>query len=348
MMKLGNLQKSRIKWIDVGKGIGILLVVFGHAFRDGMRSDYFVCNALYTFVYSFHMPLLMYLSGYMFAKKSEHYLEQGAKKYCILKIRKLMKPYIVYAVAVYLIVLICFKFPFIENLLMIAGYREISVFEFLIGVISGENPYSFHLWYIYSLAVLSILSFIIWKITVPADKRKIREPVILVCIICVIFFSVFISERLNSPRIVSAVRGMFPWYFIGCLRCTDRVQKKASRIFGSIALILLGLFCFGIIPFSSSVYTFIKYPLILGAIFGTVMLAQKISSSKVLSYLGRNSMFIYLFHQPFIAAGSGVFFYDLLGLPVAVSVLLTFILSIVLPLAIDKILERLKLRRLLF
>lgn len=345
---MSKAQKARIEWIDVGKGIGILLVIFGHAFRDSMRNNYFICDALYSFVYSFHMPLLMYLSGYMFAKKSEHYLKQGVKKYCVSRVQRLMKPYLIYASIVYLVMILGFQVGFIANLLKNAGYKEIGVYEFVIGVLSGENLYSFHLWYIYCLAILSVLSFFIWKLTESTNMIKLREPVIWVCIISVILFSIFVSERVNSPRILSAVRGMLPWYFMGCLRCTDGISKAVNRIVGGVALILLGAYSFGILPISNNVYTFVKYPLIAGAILGMVMLAQTISSSKVLSYLGRNSMPIYLLHQPFIAAGSGILFYDLLGLPVAVSVALTFILSIVLPLAIDKLLERLKLRSMLF
>lgn len=63
-------MKNRINWIDVGKGIGILLVVLGHSLRDSMMSSSMVCNAIYTMVYAIHMPFLMYLSGYMFAVKA--------------------------------------------------------------------------------------------------------------------------------------------------------------------------------------------------------------------------------------------------------------------------------------
>lgn len=345
---MGESQKERIDWIDVGKGIGILLVIFGHAFRDSMRNNYFICDALYSFVYSFHMPLLMYLSGYMFALKSEHYLRHGVKKYCVSRFQRLIKPYFIYALIVYLVITICFRVGYTSSLLKIAGYREISVYEFVIGAVSGENPYSFHLWYIYCLAVLSILSYIIWKMTASSDKIILRKPVIWICIISVILFSIFVSEHLKSPRILSAVRGMTPWYFMGCLRCTDMISKPNKRIVGCAALTLLGAYSFGILPIRDNVYTFVKYLLIAGAILGMVSLAQTISSSKSLSYLGRNSMPIYLFHQPFIAAGSGILFYDLLRLPVTVSVVLTFILSIVLPLAFDKLLERSRLRRILF
>lgn len=345
-MKLDKSNK-RIEWIDIGKGVGILLVVFGHSFRDSMRADYFLCDALYRFVYSFHMPLLMYLSGYMFRVKSEYYLKNGTKNYCVSRLHRLMKPYLIYALFIYLVITICFQIGFTARLLIVAGYKKIGVYEFLIGVLSGENPYSFHLWYIYCLTILSILGYVIWNLTYSAKRLNIREPLIWICIIGVILFSAFISEHLNSPRIISAVREMLPWYLLGCIRFTDRFSNSVKRIIGCAATLLLILYCFGILPISNGIYTFAKYPIIAGIILGITFLSQSISS-KGLVYLGRNSMPIYLFHQPFIAAGSGIFFYDLLRVPISSSVILTFILSIVLPLFFYKILGRLKMVKIFF
>lgn len=48
-------KKSRIEWVDVAKGVGILLVVFGHLI-DGRSFP-----GLY--IWSFHMPLFFFLSG---------------------------------------------------------------------------------------------------------------------------------------------------------------------------------------------------------------------------------------------------------------------------------------------
>ncbi|WP_241211253.1 hypothetical protein [Bacillus atrophaeus] len=41
-------MKGRVEWIDISKGIGIILVVLGHAPTD---------DALKSFIFSFHMPM---------------------------------------------------------------------------------------------------------------------------------------------------------------------------------------------------------------------------------------------------------------------------------------------------
>ena len=51
-------MSKRIEYIDIAKGIGILLVVMGH-------NDFALVSPFaYKLIYSFHMPLFFFLSGY--------------------------------------------------------------------------------------------------------------------------------------------------------------------------------------------------------------------------------------------------------------------------------------------
>ena len=55
-------MKQRIAWIDNIKAFLILLVVLGHCIQDvGVNND----TGLMRFIYSFHMPLFMAMSGYV-------------------------------------------------------------------------------------------------------------------------------------------------------------------------------------------------------------------------------------------------------------------------------------------
>lgn len=56
------MLKQRIAWIDNIKAFLILLVVLGHCIQDvGVNND----TGLMRFIYSFHMPLFMAMSGYV-------------------------------------------------------------------------------------------------------------------------------------------------------------------------------------------------------------------------------------------------------------------------------------------
>lgn len=55
------MPANRDVFLDLVKGILILLVVFGHMLELGEGA---VVDVLYHFVYSFHMPLFVFISGY--------------------------------------------------------------------------------------------------------------------------------------------------------------------------------------------------------------------------------------------------------------------------------------------
>lgn len=71
-------QSRRIEWIDIAKGIGILLVMLGHCYLDRKFTIWF---------YSFHMALFFFLSGYTFkAKTAFPYFLINANKLVHVKI----------------------------------------------------------------------------------------------------------------------------------------------------------------------------------------------------------------------------------------------------------------------
>lgn len=59
-----NSEKvERNHLLDNVKGVLIFLVVFGHS-MEVFKRDFFVAQTLYTFIYMFHMPVFVFISGY--------------------------------------------------------------------------------------------------------------------------------------------------------------------------------------------------------------------------------------------------------------------------------------------
>lgn len=54
-------EKIRIEWIDGAKGIGILLMVIGHAGAP---------DFLRHWIYGFHMPMFFIIAGFVYNKKN--------------------------------------------------------------------------------------------------------------------------------------------------------------------------------------------------------------------------------------------------------------------------------------
>ena len=63
---MDSQDKAYLDWIDIVKGIGIISVVIGHSFRDGMRVENYACEFIYQFIYFFHMPLFLLFQGLLF------------------------------------------------------------------------------------------------------------------------------------------------------------------------------------------------------------------------------------------------------------------------------------------
>ncbi len=86
-----RVVKPRILYLDVAKAIAITLVCVGHAtYLMTLRGP----SALYNWIYAFHMPLFMLLSGYF----SLNAFKKGAKDFFLQKIRQLIIPAIAISV----------------------------------------------------------------------------------------------------------------------------------------------------------------------------------------------------------------------------------------------------------
>lgn len=78
--------KERIQWLDIAKGIAIILMIFGHV--KGINPY------LRMFIFSFHMPLFMIINGYLIKnynpketlKKSAHSLVIPYAVVCLLQV----------------------------------------------------------------------------------------------------------------------------------------------------------------------------------------------------------------------------------------------------------------------
>ncbi len=73
-------MENRVEWIDIAKGIGIILVIAGHCFYLGYSYP----------LYAFHMPLFFFLSGLLFKDKNLSFFE-----FLKSKSNSLMRPWLI-------------------------------------------------------------------------------------------------------------------------------------------------------------------------------------------------------------------------------------------------------------
>jgi fucose 4-O-acetylase-like acetyltransferase len=309
----------RLHWIDALKGIGIMLVVFAH---------HSLPVALDTYIFSFHMPLFFFISGFLFdfGKYAE-----SAGNFVKGRFRSLIVPYFCFA-------LITCLFYFLLDELYTPGVPSIKFFEHMIllensilhgtyhilyalGPMISYNP---PLWFLSCLFVTEILFY-------GLAKKCYGEPKKLVLWIAVsgiigYLYSVYVSFRI--PWNVDVALTAIVFYGAGNLfrRLTEPETEsranlswkldpafieKFSRVekYLPVIAILLSLLYLGYLlkfPTDDKVNMnvlkygdfFSFYILAFSGIFTLVYLFKKIGSSKVLEYFGRNSLIILALHFP--------------------------------------------------
>ena len=66
--RCGFDEKTSRLYINIVKGVAIFLMLWGHCIQYCALNDFdFFENPVFKFIYSFHMPLFMLISGYLFA-----------------------------------------------------------------------------------------------------------------------------------------------------------------------------------------------------------------------------------------------------------------------------------------
>ncbi len=91
---------DRIEWVDVAKGVGIFLVVFGHTLGgtidSGMLDHSGWGTLIVRYIYVFHMPLFFFLAG-IFVTRSAH---RTFRDYLLNKASMIVYPYFLWSILV--------------------------------------------------------------------------------------------------------------------------------------------------------------------------------------------------------------------------------------------------------
>ena len=85
-------QPNRDYQLDNIKGLMIFFVIFAHAISNLYKgwSDNLITKYLYYFIYSFHMPVFIFISGYLSKRKTDY------DTYIVKAIKSCLVPYLVF------------------------------------------------------------------------------------------------------------------------------------------------------------------------------------------------------------------------------------------------------------
>lgn len=270
---------KRNEKIDLLKGIAIILMVMGHSMSD---IEYMTLPL--NVIYSFHMPLLFYLSGYMIELTKSKYKQTGTLYFIKRKAISLLIPYFSWTVLV----------PWIINRCSLDVLKNQLIR--VIGIHGGG------IWFLPVLFGLTLMYAFMWLLqkSVLQQKDSFAKDVVVVMIsVLLLVILVFITKH---PYLTNMMSYAIP-FFLGVFVAKYNFVRL---IIGSRSMIILaiGLY-FGLFPFfnfyDTSIMTQVKR--IILSVFAIIVLwnlcwkeSYQNRIPRFVMLCGKYSLAIYLIH----------------------------------------------------
>lgn len=197
-----------IPWVDVSKGLGIYLVVLGHA---NIRPT------LEHFIYLFHMPLFFFLSGYLHTVKSDfgEYLKKKAVH--------LLLPYVSFLVLLY-------PLEIVRSFLHHGLGPELAHVVFA-GLWGGNQLQSLYgvFWFLPCLFLTQqLMNFLL------ASYRLVTVSTVVLISLLLSYANALLAPQLSLPLDVNVVLAAAPFFYLGFI--TKRLGKQSRMVIAVCAL----------------------------------------------------------------------------------------------------------------
>lgn len=268
---------KRDSYMDFLKGIAVVAVIVGHSISDVPKADF-----LFQIVYSFHMPLLFFISAYIEEKNREKYT---GREMLFRRMSGLLLPYLSWTI-LYVVVsgqLLTMNVTGFGRIL--AGYDQ-----------SG-------LWFLPVLFGLKILHFLYWTIQ---NKIK-RHTLVMDLVLCLILEMVTAIPAVitRQPYIVNMLSYAIPYFAAVVLAEYEGLQNLIEREWVTAGAMLLygaGLpfFSFHNTHWSTQVF---RIGLSLCVIIVCCRFRQNWKENRwnrIICIYGQNSLAIYVLHVFFM------------------------------------------------
>ncbi|OAD19925.1 acyltransferase 3 [Candidatus Thiomargarita nelsonii] len=286
------MTNQRVSWIDAAKGIGIILVVYGHVARGVFNAGLYQEQPLVTYhlidniIYSFHMPLFFFLSGLFFLRS----FDKRGSRLILNKIDTIFYPYLIWSI--------------------IQGVIEIILSQYTNGTTSFGNLIAIlwlpiaQFWFLYALLLIFIFNTVIF-IFLERYFKPLNIPFI---IFGIGFFLFLIKQYLPADYFfIRAVSYNYIYFSFGILywRVLDGKHHSISLTLGVFVIFSLFEYLVYYTATLPSDSALIKIIITFSGILTVIFVCQNLRGTiiKILSLVGRYSMEIYLMHVIF---GSGI------------------------------------------
>lgn len=273
-------NNKRIEFIDVAKGLGIILVVLGH-----LNSAE---QPIRNFIYSFHMPLFFILSGMFFEENTDF------KTLLTKSIKTLLVPYIIFLVLDAAIYMAMHDFE-TESVIFSVQTRLISLTGIRLRITNLP------IWFLFALFYIKIMYYFI-------GKNKCVEMIFIIVSICLVAVAKYFWYPPKCMYIVALPCMVFyilgrklKWYILKL----DEIEFNIKNIM-LFTLMAVSLYVASNVNDCVNIYSY-KYGngamFFFNGILGSILVAvlsvwfsRTKYISKILTYYGKNSVIVMTCH----------------------------------------------------
>lgn len=296
------MEKKRLDYLDMAKGIGIILVVIAHSPYTSERVQ--------AFITAFHMPLFYIVSGMLICHTGEE--RRDFKTIVKKKAKGVMAPYLCFSL-LYMLIDLILMYARPGRLTWTDMHRAFIEFVTLYGISV--------MWFLSALFFGELIFFFLKKKCAAAKRPELcmaLAGVVSAVILTggsalfhrfyplyksmpILWAGYFLIVLLRSFGVVSFLvlgYGSFKWYF------GKSGGRAGAELFAGILCLLLAAAVSGVNGVVDLHFLVFANPLLyyLGAAAGSagvILLCRRLKRGRALHYLGKNSLIIMATHLDF-------------------------------------------------
>lgn len=281
--------KQRVTWVDCAKAIAMILVVFGHAIRDG---------AAFRIVYAFHVTAFFLLSG--MTCKADRPLERIKSDFL-----RIMVPYYAFGLISILIYAVLGKFAANQFAMDVdTGFGQNVLWMLYACPMHSQLKFNMPLWFLPCLFATKLLYYVLHKLCRGKQGALLCSSLLLAALS-------FVYTRVvgaGLPLNLSVAMKMLVFFALGraIFQWLPKVKERLpvsykAILLGSAMLVATGVIAFYAPQVNCATDKFPNIPVffvtaLLGS-FGVCLLAMGIDHSKALEAIGKSTLAILVVHK---------------------------------------------------
>ena len=276
---------KRDSYVDMLKGILILLVIVGHTIANVEKM-----TILFNFIYSFHIPFLIFLSGYVEEKGYFKY-SNAPHKMLLARVQSILIPYLIWVLLDYIrnYGISIDKKLYFERLM---GYSETGM------------------WFLAVLFGMKCMHYFFWELRKKICNNKTQMTLRNICLALfleiVLLGLAYVSRWPYLTNMLSYAVTYFLGVFLICDENMKKVVKSRVVVVSCLMVYIIGLYHFSFYDVSWTTQI-MRIALSCCMIIVVMNCKEEFLTrnivSNALECLGKKSMVVYLLHWSFIDYG---------------------------------------------